>query len=41
MNRRPGDRFAAELADETIMMTPPHQSLPFKSEGNAGNTDRT
>src|SRR5271154_6508986 len=34
------DRFAAELADETIIMTPATtQSLSFGSEGNAGNTD--
>src|SRR5271154_4775036 len=34
------DRFAAELADKTIIVTPATtQSLTFESEGNAGNTD--
>ncbi len=33
------DRFAPELADETIIMAPATtQTLSFESEGNAGNT---
>ncbi len=41
MSEPHSDRFAAELADETIIMTPATtQSLSFDTEGNAGNTDQ-